>query len=64
MIIQCAWCKKVLGEKEPLDNKNTTHTICGDCFDKVEREENEEEQAMKEALFEPPFCAWCGGMIK
>ena len=31
MIVICAWCKTPLGEKEPLDNKNTTHTVCEQC---------------------------------
>jgi hypothetical protein len=31
MIIVCAWCKEVLGEKEPLDDKGETHTICDKC---------------------------------
>jgi len=35
MIIQCAWCKKVLGTKPPYKGKDaneTTHTICDDCL--------------------------------
>ena len=31
MIRVCAWCKRVLGFKEPLDNPETTHTICEQC---------------------------------
>lgn len=31
MNIKCAWCKKDMGEKEPLDDKSTTHTICPKC---------------------------------
>ena len=31
MILICAWCKNVLGEKEPLDNKDITHGICKPC---------------------------------
>ena len=31
MIVQCAWCKKIMGEKEPLTDKSVTHTICKDC---------------------------------
>ena len=44
MIRQCAWCKKILGEIEPLDNHETTHGICEECADKLEREDVEEEQ--------------------
>jgi len=31
MIRVCAWCQKYLGEKEPLEDKSITHTICGAC---------------------------------
>lgn len=31
MIRQCAWCKRILGEKEPLDDPKVTHTICENC---------------------------------
>ena len=31
MIRVCAWCKRVLGFKEPLDNSGTTHGICEQC---------------------------------
>ncbi len=31
MIRQCAWCDRVLGEIEPLDDKSITHTICENC---------------------------------
>ena len=31
MIIQCAWCKKVIGEKAPLNDPMVSHTICRDC---------------------------------
>jgi len=34
MLIQCAWCNRDLGEKEPLKDKSTTHTICQECSDK------------------------------
>lgn len=33
MILICAWCRQVLGEKEPLDNKDKTHGICKPCAD-------------------------------
>jgi len=35
MRVQCAWCNKDVGEKEPLDDKSTTHSICQECFDKL-----------------------------
>lgn len=34
MKIECAWCNKDLGEKEPLENKDKTHTICEECSEK------------------------------
>ena len=38
MILICAWCKKNLGEKEPLDNLDVTHGICKPCADKLKAE--------------------------
>ena len=37
MIVICAYCKMKLGEKEPLDNKDTTHGICNKCREKEEQ---------------------------
>lgn len=34
MIIVCAWCKHILGEKPPLDDKAQTHGICEECIKK------------------------------
>ena len=31
MIVQCAWCKKIVSEKAPLSDKSVTHTICAKC---------------------------------
>ena len=31
MIRQCSWCNRILGEKEPLEDKRITHTICEKC---------------------------------
>lgn len=40
MIRICCVCKKVIGEKEPLDDKSETHTVCPDCFGKeIEKQE-------------------------
>jgi phage FluMu protein Com len=44
MIRQCAWCNKVLGEVEPLDNKATTHGICPECVDKYFPKEKDNEK--------------------
>jgi len=35
MIIQCAWCKKHLGEKAPLSDQSVTHSICESCMKKA-----------------------------
>ncbi len=35
MIIQCAWCLKLLGEKEPLKDKDVTHSICDKCEEEM-----------------------------
>lgn len=32
MKVECAWCKKMLGEKEPLDDLQVTHGICSECM--------------------------------
>lgn len=37
MISICAWCKKVMGEKEPLDDKRETHGICPECKEKLKQ---------------------------
>ena len=38
MILICAWCKEVLGEKEPLADTSPTHGICKPCADKLKAE--------------------------
>ena len=35
MKIQCAWCKKDLGEKEPLTDNSISHGMCSDCWDEM-----------------------------
>jgi hypothetical protein len=35
MIIVCAWCKRTYGEKEPLDDKSTTHGMCEECHNGI-----------------------------
>jgi transcriptional regulator with PAS, ATPase and Fis domain len=32
MIIICSDCRKILGEKEPLDDKRHTHSFCRPCY--------------------------------
>lgn len=31
----CAWCRVHMGEKAPLTDTATTHSICLDCIAKV-----------------------------
>ena len=38
MIIRCAWCKKITGDKPPFGGKydsQITDGICQDCIDKL-----------------------------
>lgn len=40
MQLWCAWCvpPKYLGEKEPMDDDNVSHTICESCLKEAEKE--------------------------
>ena len=33
MKIICSYCRKELGEKEPLEDEGLTHSICPECYD-------------------------------
>jgi hypothetical protein len=33
MIRRCAWCKKIMGEKAPFDNKGITDGMCDNCYE-------------------------------
>lgn len=35
MIIQCAWCKELIGKKEPLHDTRISHSICEVCEKKL-----------------------------
>ncbi len=56
MIRVCMVCKKVFGEKEPLDDKSPTHGICGPCFEEFRVKSEEHNKAItsqaREALKE------------
>lgn len=39
----CAWCKKDLGEKEPIENKIITHGMCEECLAKFKKKIQEEK---------------------
>lgn len=38
MISVCAWCQKMLGEKEPLKDLSVSHGICPECLAKQQRD--------------------------
>lgn len=44
MVIQCAWCKDILGEKEPYGVLELTHTICDLCADEMMKREEERKR--------------------
>lgn len=35
MIIQCSWCRVIIGEKPPYGVLEITHTICEECYEKM-----------------------------
>ncbi len=37
MICQCAACLKLMGEKEPLEDRRITHSICDACMEEMEK---------------------------
>lgn len=41
MQIVCAWCHQLLGEKEPIENKDETHGICEECEEKEDKKLDE-----------------------
>jgi hypothetical protein len=44
MIIQCAWCLKMVGEKAPFEDKAVTHGICEQCQKKMMKQVIQMEQ--------------------
>jgi hypothetical protein len=32
MIVKCCYCDTVVGEKEPLENREVTSTACPPCY--------------------------------
>jgi len=32
MKLECSWCHRDLGSREPIDNDATTHGICSPCL--------------------------------
>lgn len=48
MIRVCAWCKRLLGEKEPLTDTRVTHGVCKNCHYQVFVQR--ERQAVKDTF--------------
>lgn len=48
MKIQCAWCKKDMGEKPPYEDPATTHSICDECLAKQLKAVNTPEKPSPE----------------
>jgi len=46
MKVECAWCGKNLGEKEPVEDTGITHGMCPACRE-TERKTGEFELAIK-----------------
>ena len=38
MEVVCAWCKKDLGTKEPLEDTSVTHEMCQECYEEKTNE--------------------------
>lgn len=62
MIIVCAWCKQVMGTKEPMEQMDITGGICDSCYqnliteiEQFHREQKEVKGNGKERL----LCPWC-----
>jgi len=47
MIFICAWCKKKISEKEPLDDNKVSHGICNECLS-IEMAKSDERKARRE----------------
>ena len=56
MVRICCYCQKIMGEKEPLENKSITHGICPDCNRKLEEQEklNENQPPQKKGTYTAP----------
>jgi hypothetical protein len=33
MIVQCSYCKLILGEKPPIADTRVSHSVCEKCFE-------------------------------
>jgi hypothetical protein len=51
MVIRCAWCERILGMKEPVEDERITDGICPECqvkliseAKKIREEKNKNER--------------------
>lgn len=54
MRIQCAWCGKFLGEKEPLQDLRITSTICPQCFNRLKERVRRLRRSEEKLSYPPP----------
>ena len=47
MIRLCSWCQKIMGEKEPLDDRQVTHGICPECQVEIAEEARAVHEQMR-----------------
>jgi hypothetical protein len=52
MRIICSWCKKYMGEKEPLNDPTETSGICDTCLAAIEKEQNVVREEIKRSMEE------------
>ena len=55
MKIICAWCKKEIEEKEPLNDPDISHSICQECIDR----KSSKEDKIKNRLFQDGMKVIC-----
>ena len=48
MIIICSYCKSVIGKKEPIENKDYTHSICDKCWNDIIEKQLVEKRKLKQ----------------
>ena len=55
MKVTCMYCKKFIGEKEPLEDTDISHGICQECMDRKSSKENK----IKNRLFQDGMKVIC-----
>lgn len=53
MKIICSWCKKLIGEKEPIDDPSETHAKCAQCLKKQADESRQKIVTPREDDYPP-----------